>query len=83
MFCNGKLCKYTADFTFIQSHTVDVTNALAWLYDHRAGITDAVWNAGISKFLDDQKRPIIYGADSNDNLASVKRSQRGAKMRSI
>ncbi len=39
-------------------------------YSAMESVTDHLWETGVTKFLDDQERPIVYGTMDNDELTA-------------
>jgi hypothetical protein len=59
---------YQADLAYKATWT---SPSLLALSDAMRGLTNDLWAAGVTRFLDDEDRPILYGTDGDDTLSSI------------
>lgn len=60
----------------LSDYQADLAYKATWtsppnLFDAMRGLTNGLWAAGVTRFLDDEDRPILYGTDGDDTLSSI------------
>ena len=60
----------------LSDYQADLAYKATWtsppnLFDAMRELTNGLWAAGVTRFLDDEDRPILYGTDGDDTLSSI------------